>query len=112
MVHSFIPTALFLHNSCSIVVSITGCTHGDLRLAGFGLAAEGRVEVCVDGVWGTGVTLPVVLIRPKLRSFVGSWDIPLQVNIISLNDDSIDIYIYIVLILYGHVYILLLLLIL
>ena len=39
------------------------------------------------------VTLPVVLIRPKLRSFVGSWDIPLQVNIISLNDDSIDIYI-------------------
>lgn len=30
-----------------------GCTNGDLRLIGGSNALEGRVEVCLDGVWGT-----------------------------------------------------------
>ena len=28
------------------------CTHGDIRLVN-GTELEGRVEVCIDGVWGT-----------------------------------------------------------
>lgn len=29
------------------------CTDGDIRVVNGGSALEGRVEVCVDGVWGT-----------------------------------------------------------
>ena len=29
------------------------CTHGDLRLVGGNDNSEGRVEVCLNGVWGT-----------------------------------------------------------
>ena len=29
-----------------------GCTHGHLRLAGGQSASEGRVEICINGVWG------------------------------------------------------------
>ena len=29
------------------------CNHGDLRLLGGTNDSEGRVEVCVGGVWGT-----------------------------------------------------------
>ena len=29
------------------------CTHGDVRLVGDCLPYQGRVEVCVNSVWGT-----------------------------------------------------------
>ena len=29
------------------------CTHGDVRLAGGSNDREGRVEVCLNGIWGT-----------------------------------------------------------
>ena len=29
------------------------CTHGDIRLEEGSVPSEGRVEVCVDSVWGT-----------------------------------------------------------
>ena len=30
-----------------------GCTHGDIRLVGGATSAEGRLEVCVNSIWGT-----------------------------------------------------------
>ena len=32
---------------------IIGCTNGAIRLVGGSSQLEGRVEVCVNGVWGT-----------------------------------------------------------
>ena len=29
------------------------CTSGDIRLSGYSSLLQGRVEVCLDGVWGT-----------------------------------------------------------
>jgi len=29
-----------------------GCNHGDLRLTGGPVNSEGRVEICIGGVWG------------------------------------------------------------
>lgn len=29
------------------------CTHGDLRLANGQTSSEGRLEICINGVWGT-----------------------------------------------------------
>lgn len=34
-------------------MNLTGCTDGDIRLAGSSNPLEGRVEICYDGVWGT-----------------------------------------------------------
>lgn len=33
--------------------SSDGCTHGDIRLMGGSTEGEGRVELCVNEVWGT-----------------------------------------------------------
>jgi len=32
---------------------ITGCTHGSIRLRGDSTTLNGRVEVCLNGDWGT-----------------------------------------------------------
>ena len=34
-------------------VQLSNCSHGDLRLAGGIKPNEGRVEVCINSVWGS-----------------------------------------------------------
>lgn len=36
-----------------VLVYKEACANGDLRLVGSALSTEGRVEVCVKGVWST-----------------------------------------------------------
>ena len=36
-----------------IIHSSGECTHGDVKLVGGSVETEGRVEVCVNGYWGT-----------------------------------------------------------
>ena len=36
-----------------MVIHVTDCTDGDIRVVDGSNELEGRVEVCVDGVWGT-----------------------------------------------------------
>ena len=38
---------------CLVCIYIAPCTNGQLRLAGGNVANEGRVEICVNNVWGT-----------------------------------------------------------
>ena len=35
------------------VNSTLNCTYGDVRLIGGSIEYEGRLEVCINGVWGT-----------------------------------------------------------
>lgn len=37
----------------TVIIDISDCNHGDIRLISVGNVLEGRVEVCHDGVWGT-----------------------------------------------------------
>ncbi len=39
-------------NICVLHV-VGACTHGDIRLVGGSIETEGRVEVCINDVWGT-----------------------------------------------------------
>ena len=36
-----------------MLLDLTDCTDGDIRVVNGATQLEGRVEVCVDGVWGT-----------------------------------------------------------
>lgn len=45
------PTVPFMHHCCNIYTA--DCTDGDIRVVNGVTALEGRVEVCVDGAWGT-----------------------------------------------------------
>ena len=36
-----------------LLITFAGCTHGTVRLVGGTSSLEGRVEVCVNGLWGT-----------------------------------------------------------
>ena len=38
---------------CQEQQEVTNCTHGEIRLVNGLTAYEGRVEICVYGVWGT-----------------------------------------------------------
>ena len=47
---------IFLHtHSCPVRDSVvfSNCSDGDVRLVGSTVEFEGRVEICVNGVWGT-----------------------------------------------------------
>ena len=35
------------------MLHIAPCTKGQLRLAGGNIASEGRVEICLNNLWGT-----------------------------------------------------------
>ena len=38
---------------CPVLISIAPCTTGQLRLAGSNITYEGRVEICMNNMWGT-----------------------------------------------------------
>ena len=54
-------TSLYIHWCRNIVPQCTiylcylvvACTYGDVRLVDGSDSSEGRVEVCIDGTWGT-----------------------------------------------------------
>ena len=62
------------------------CTSGQLRLAGGNIANEGRVEICINNVWGTvcvdswGVTDAAVVCRQLGYSTQGQFVTVLQTS--------------------------------
>lgn len=38
---------------CSLHCTLSACAHGNIRLIGTSNELAGRVEVCIDGLWGT-----------------------------------------------------------
>lgn len=41
-----------IHIIIALSVEVSHCQHGDVRLTGHQKLTEGRVEVCIHGVWG------------------------------------------------------------
>ena len=41
-----------LYYDMQFCLAARGCNHGDLRLVGGPVNSEGRVEICIGGVWG------------------------------------------------------------
>ena len=41
-----------LYYDMQFCLAAQGCNHGDLRLVGGPVNSEGRVEICIGGVWG------------------------------------------------------------
>ena len=37
----------------SVSIAVQSCTNGTLRLAGGPVNSVGRVEICINGLWGT-----------------------------------------------------------
>ena len=44
-----VSETIFIHT----VGKSCNCTNGEVRLVGGSTETEGRVEVCIDGIWGT-----------------------------------------------------------
>ena len=44
---------LHIYNVARNSITFSNCTDGDVRLAGGRFEYEGRVEICISGVWGT-----------------------------------------------------------
>ena len=54
IVHVHIVAILFKHQLNYVIYSAAqSCTHGALRLVDGRSSNEGRVEICINGVWGT-----------------------------------------------------------
>ena len=43
----------YLLQSCAFMLRVASCTTGQLQLVGGTSPNEGRVEICVNNVWGT-----------------------------------------------------------
>ena len=67
-----------------------GCTHGTVRLIGGTSSSEGRVEVCVNGLWGTvcsdGWTAVDANVACRQLGYSGSGKSDLQ-NIVNFSND-------------------------
>ena len=44
---------LFISSTGSNNTNVTSCKTGDIRLVGGQTIYEGRVEICIDRIWGT-----------------------------------------------------------
>ena len=56
LAYTYIDAAIMFLNvlfTCVICYLVVACTYGDVRLVDGSDSSEGRVEVCIDGTWGT-----------------------------------------------------------
>lgn len=53
IVRGYVTTCTSVVYTNVVALLLIECDHGDIRLAGRNTSTEGRIEVCIDGVWGT-----------------------------------------------------------